>query len=168
MSRLPRPSAPAPLAAAPLLLLLACAGDKDDSGGPGAACTAGPPAAGTAEATIQGEAWTGAGAAWTAAGQGVQVTTETANGWRLTLVASSALAAVDAGELPVEVALDGSGEGLATVYPESGASATARSGGLLVLQQLEADVLSGCFSFTADGADGEVTVDGGTFAANPL
>ncbi len=159
MSAVPRPCS---RAVAPLLALLAlggCGGDKDDTGAAAATCTV-ELAAGTAAATVDGAAVSWTEVAWADTGSGVQVTTGTADGHRLTLVANSVDDPEGAG---ATVDLGGT-EGFGLIYLGSDSHASKDGGGSLTLLPVEDGALAGCFSFTTDGP----AVASGTFRAAPL
>ena len=151
-----------------LLLLLACSGpSKVDP------CPMKPEIEGQIKATIDGEVWA-AITQWNAAGSGIQLTSTSLGGYRLTLVAQvddeerTAEESLDA--LPATFSLGGSG-GSAAVTPDQGESSSTSnhgSGSLSITSQSE-DTLQGCFSFTAGTSSGaEVVVEDGTFWSTPL
>lgn len=122
--------------------------------------------AGTAQATIDGEAWTGSGATWAWAGDSLQLNLDRTGDWSMSVVlqtttgGATLLDAVDAGTFPIEVSLKSGEGGFATVYPAEGASFTTNDadGGALTVAAVDGDALSACFDFAAAGDDGEVTV----------
>lgn len=133
-----------------LLALPACGGSP---------CDTEDLAEGDVEATVDGVAWAGSGATWSVAGDGVQITTADADGWRVTLVAAQdsegqgvATALVDGAELTVPLG-DGS---FAALYPSGVAGSYAAneegSGELTLTRQ--GDRVGACFSFTGTAADG--------------
>lgn len=121
--------------------------------------------------TVDGEAWTGAGASWSVAGDGVQVTTAEGGGWRLTLVASAdeegqgvAAALVDGESLVVPLG----DESFAALYPTgvAGSYATQAAGDGEAVLTRTGDSVAACFSFTASAADGTaVELTGGELVA---
>lgn len=122
-------------------------------------------------ATIDGDAWDGAGASWSAAGDGVQFTTSEGDGWRLTLVANEdeegqgvAAALVDGESLVVPLG-DSS---FAALYPTgvAGSYATQAEGDGQATLTRTGDAVAACFSFTASAADGAaVELTGGELLA---
>lgn len=145
--------------------LAGCAGEKEASDD---TCTVGA-AEGAIEASVDGEPWE-ATATWTEAGEGVQVVTPTTGGWRLTIVAQRALAALEVGDLPVVIDLAGD-EGFVTAYPEAGGSSFSSSNGSgsLSFTALDGDLLSGCFTAEALSADGDpLAIAGAEFVATGL
>lgn len=145
-----------------LSLQLACGGDTCEPQGL---------ADGAVTATVDGAAWAGSGATWSVAGDGVQLTTAEADGWRLTLVAAEdeegqgvAAALVDGESLVVPL-----GEGsFAALYPTgvAGSYATEAVGDGDAVLTRTGDVVAACFSFTASAADGTtVDLSGGELVA---
>jgi hypothetical protein len=129
--------------------------------------------AGTATATVDGEAWTGTGVTWLVS-SGLQLNTVRSGAWSMVLRAATtsdgdAVAdAIDAGTFPIVVAL--ADDNFATLYPESGDSyASQDHSGELVIAEVVDDELRACFSFTATSeADESVTVEAGTLDALPF
>jgi len=147
------------------LLAMGCAGDTGDGE---ETCTVSTDA-GRIEATIEGEDWS-AEATWTEAGDGVQVVSTSADGWRFTIAAQQALASVEVGDLPVVIDLSGD-EGFVTAYPDSGAASFSSSegSGNLTLTARDGEALSGCFSAELVSSDGDVLeVGDGEFVADAL
>lgn len=147
------------------LIAVGCAGDADDGE---ETCTVAAEVDGI-EATIDGEDWA-AEATWTEAGDGVQVVSTTAAGWRLTIAAQQALASVEVGDLPVVIDLSGD-EGFVTAYPDSGGASFSSSEGTgnLTLTARDGEALSGCFSAELVASDGDVLeVRDGAFVADAL
>jgi hypothetical protein len=147
----------------PLLLWLAACGSGDPCGTD--------LSSGTGEATIDGAVVSLSGVTWLLAGSSLQINTEPAGGYNLSIVAqttTSGLALDEAlDQLPAEVSLTSDGGGWALVYPESGDaySTDAAAGGTLSLTAREGDDLLGCLSFEAQAADGTVGIDGALRAA---
>ena len=163
------------LRTAPLLaaLTLACA----DGGADSAATVCVPDApAGTLQGTLDGAPWSAA-ASWAWTGESLQITTENADEWRLTIVAhrdaggQAPAAAAEADALPLTIDL-GADDGWATVYPAAGGtSLTSKqgSGGTLTLTTLGdasgSGTVEGCLDFGAASAtgDGSARFEGGSF-----
>jgi hypothetical protein len=157
---------PVQAAGAVLVFGLVACGGKGDTGG--TTCEVGA-TTGMAEATVAGDAWSAA-ATWTEAGEGVQIVTAAADGWRFTLVAPQALSDVEGDGLPLELDIGGD-DGFATAYPEVGGSSmsSADERGTMTLLSNESGRLSGCFSFEAASAAGDsLVVSGGEFVADGL
>lgn len=153
----------------PLILAVACAKGKDDTGGE--ACDPSASGPGEARAEVNSAAWLGPDATWVASGDGVQITTSVGDGFRLTLVAYGVLDAISEGRLPQTAPMDAAGlEAWGVVYPEDGSSYSSKAGegGSLTLFALEGDQLSGCFSFGAASGDEALRVSDGSFLALPL
>lgn len=147
------------------VVLASCAGENDEGA---ETCTVAVDD-GVIEASVDGDAWS-ADATWTEAGEGVQVVTTTSGGWRLTIAAQQALAAIEVGDLPVTVDLAGD-SGFVTAYPESGDASFSSSAGAGSLSFIAMDdgLLSGCFTADTVSADGDVlTLSGGEFVAEGL
>ena len=147
------------------LALVGCAGEASEEDG---TCTV---SAGTGrmELTLDGEAWA-SDATWSEAGDGVQVISTLADGWRFTIVAQQALTEVEVGSFPVEIDLSVDA-GFITAYPEDGDASFSSSGGsgTLSLTAREDDLLSGCFEAELGSGDGDVLeVEGGGFVAELL
>lgn len=163
-----------PRAAAAALLLLACAGDADDSA---ALCDASGATAGQLTGTLDGQPWA-VDAAWAWSGESLQVTTTTAEGWRVTLVAhrdrsgAGLLELAEAGAADVQVDLSAD-DGWALLYPEAGGTSLSskEGGGALTLTTLGgADgggAVTGCLAFEAAPAAGgeSVVLEGGLLSA---
>jgi hypothetical protein len=134
--------------------------------------------AGEATATVDGAPWSGPSAQWSFAGSSIQLMTAAGDGWRLSIVAQSTEdgqplnTALDA--LPVTISLgDGADGGWALLYPESGGSSYKTSPdapGTLSINSVngDGDTLSACFSFTATGDDGSVTLSDGAIVATAM
>lgn len=147
------------------LAVAGCAGEKDEDS---TTCSVSVDD-GVIEASIEGDAWDST-ATWSEAGEGVQVVSGTADGWRMTIAAQQALAAVDVGEFPFVIDLAGD-EGFVTAYPESGGASFSSSegSGTLTLTGADGDLLSGCFSAELGSADGDtLSVSGAEFVAGSL
>jgi len=147
------------------ILAMGCGADAD---GGEETCTVATDA-GRIQATIDGVDWA-AEATWTEAGDGVQVVSTTADGWRFTIAAQQALASVEVGDLPVVIDLSGD-EGFVTAYPDSGAASFSSSegNGNLTLTARDGEALSGCFSAELVSSDGDVLeVGDGEFVASAL
>lgn len=120
-------------------------------------------APGEIQGSVDGAPWVGSGASFNWAGTGFQITTEDADGYRLTLAAQTTIDGVDLatagdGEFPLTVDLSGGGFGL--LYP-SGESSYSSDSGTLIVTELS-QVVRGCFDFQATAADGDaVTVTQG-------
>jgi hypothetical protein len=156
-----------PLALA-LLVLPAC-GDKEGDSAEGD-CTPAGTAVGSVTAQVDGAPWTAGGVQATESGDGIQLTSAVGGGWRLTLVAQTTedgTGVLDALELGAATVTLESGEGgFAVLYPDSGAGSysTNDGGGVAVLVR-EGDRIDACFSFTAGGAEGDISVTGGQLSA---
>jgi len=160
-----------------VLLAAACGGDAADSA---TLCEAGGATSGQVTGTLDGRPWA-VDATWSWSGDAVQVTTSTADGWRMTLVAQrdvdgrSVREASEQGGGSVTVDLSAD-DGFAVLYPEAGGtSLSSKEGsGLLVLTDLgTADgsgTVAGCLSFDAKTAGGgeSVALVGGLMSATPL
>lgn len=147
------------------LALAGCAGDATEED---RTCTVSAEA-GQMELTLDGEAWA-SDATWSEAGDGVQVISTLADGWRFTIVAQQALTEVEVGSFPVEIDLSVDA-GFITAYPESGDASFSSSGGsgTLTLTDREDDLLSGCFQAELGSGDGGVlVVEDGGFVAERL
>ena len=148
-----------------------CAAKEGDTG----ACA--PEAAGgTLVATVDGAAFSTATPSVQAAGAGFQLVTAPEDGVRFTIVAQlttggePALAAAEAGALPLEIPLTTGEEGgfaLAYVDGAAGSLQTAAGGpGLLTLTAWSAEAAAGCLSFTAENDAGDtIAVETGSFDA---
>lgn len=156
----------APLA---LLLALAACGDKDEDTG-SSACTPTGTAVGSVTATVDGSSWTAGGVQANESGDGLQFTSEVADGWRITLVAQETddgVGVLDALEVGnATVTLENEGGGFAVMYPAEGAGSysTNDGGGTAVIAR-DGDRIDACFSFTAGGSEGDITVSGGQASA---
>jgi len=148
------------------LWVLGC-GDKD--GG----CDASSLAAGSAEATVDGGAWSDDAVTWSWAGSSLQLSSESSDGWLLSLAANldangdDLATAVDAGVFPIEIDLLDGGFGL--LYPEGESFSYASnkaSGGTLTITSADDSVVMGCFDFEAATAEGEtIAIEGGLLHA---
>ena len=155
---------------ASLLLGVACTGK-----GGGSSCPSDPVDGATA--TVDGESWTASLVTWQYAGDSVQViSTSEDKGWfsvvaQSTTTGATPAAALEAGDLPVEITLKtGPDGGFATWYsPENQASATTQGGeGTLVLSDFDGDALTGCLSFTAGEGGADVSFEDGQFTAEMM
>ena len=72
---------------------------------------------GSAQAVIDGEAWSSSGAIWSMAGTSLQITIPEQDGWQLSLVAQTDTSghdlstALEEGDFPIEIELLGEGVG---------------------------------------------------------
>lgn len=156
-----------------LFLLTACA-EKTNP----ATCDASGVESGTADATVDGEEWSAAAATWTLAGSSLQLNTEPAGGWRMSLVAqdtsdgASAEDALAAASFPIAFTVKtGEEGGFATFYPTDGSSFVTNNaeGGELTVSGMDGDELMGCFAFEAATDEGDVvTIEAGEIRAVPL
>jgi len=126
---------------------------------------------------VDGAAWSATGAQWSLAGSSLQLMTQIGEGWRLSIVAQSTddgtplSTALDAGVFPVEIALaDGAAGGWALLYPDAGSSfkTAPDAPGALTVTEVSGDTLSACFSFTASGDNGTVTLSDGAIVATAM
>jgi hypothetical protein len=134
-------------------------------------------APGAASANIDGASWATTEATWTEAGSSIQINTGSADGWWITLVASTtedgeaALDQLERRKFPMVFTLADSGAGaFATLYPaEGGSYSTNAAGGTLWITGSPDSGLQGSFEFDAvDRDDQIVPVRRGGFWADPL
>jgi len=113
---------------------------------------------GDVEGLIDGVRWTSVGAQWMHPGSSLQITTDSGDGWRLTMVARTTddgrdvANGITEGSFPMRITLKTALEGgWALLYPSTGGSYSTEdnNGGTLLLDQLEDDTLIACFAFKA-------------------
>ena len=121
---------------------------------------------GDVEGLIDGVRWSTVGAQWMHPGSSLQITTDSGDGWRLTMVARTTdegrdvTDSIHEGAFPMRITLQTALEGgWALLYPSTGGSYSTEEtkGGTLLLDQLEDGTLIGCFTFEA--SDGTETIE---------
>jgi hypothetical protein len=126
---------------------------------------------GQIEGVVNGADWS-TGATWAWSGSSLDITSDSAAGWRLSIVAQSTSGgggvqdAVNDAAFPIDVILvDGTQGGWALMYPDIGSSfSTSQSdGGGMTVAGLDGETLWGCFSFVASDGVGAVEVDAAQF-----
>lgn len=124
----------------PLFLLLAC----------GKPCDPGAIDVGAGAGEIDGAEWQGDNVQWSPAGEAVQVTTDTTDGWRITVVSGTA-----PGEEELELT-PGDGN-LVTVYADGGGSYAANEAdqGTITVWEGAPDEVWACVDVTASSAADE-------------
>jgi len=158
-----------------LLIAALLAGAACDKGGDSAAsasaCGEATPE-GQIEGVVNGADWSTT-ATWAWSGSSLDITSDSADGWRLSIVAQSTTGgggvqdAVNDAAFPVDVTLvSGAEGGWALMYPDVGSgsfSTNQTDGGQLTLSGLDGEALWGCLSFIASDGTGSVELDAAEF-----
>ena len=125
-------------------------------------------AAGSLEATIDGQAWSTTAASWSATGSSLNVNVDRTEGYTISMVVQSAidtrnvLDLIDQDDFPIEITLgEGEDGGWAVVYVEGQStsySTTEGAGGSMTIAERSGDQLMGCVAFAANTNDGDAFV----------
>ncbi len=139
--------------------------------GGGAVCDLADVAPGELSGAVEGAPWATTGVAWNETGDGIQVTTDAADGQRLTLslqrdVDGAPMAERVAGEPPVQVGFDDESAAWALLTSDDLGSLTSKgtTGGWLTVDAIDGTTLGLCFAFDATGDGGTVRVEGAGWA----
>lgn len=144
----------------PLILCAACTGR--------AVCDL--PARGKLTGEVDGERWTTGGVVWNETGDGIQITTDSGDGYRVTFSLQedadgiALTEVIESGPVPTEVSFDDGNTAFALIYPEGESSSLSTKGsvgGWLSIEEVSDGVVGACFSFEASSADRSAVVGGG-------
>ena len=130
--------------------------------------------AGDVEGLIDEVRWNSEGAQWMHPGSSLQITTDSGDGWRLTVVARTTdegkdvVDGVEQGSFPMRITLKSALEGgWALLYPSTGGSYSTEEteGGKLLLDTLEDDTMVACFEFEASDGTETIALENGLIRA---
>jgi hypothetical protein len=131
---------------------------------------------GDVEGKVDGVRWDSQGVQWMHPGQSLQITTDSDDGWRVTIVARTTdegrdvVDGLEDNAFPMRVELNSALEGgWALLYPSTGGAYTTEegAGGALRLDGFDDDTLIGCFEFEAGNGTQTVSLKKGVFRAEP-